>query len=176
MVAGWQLENCPDEMIERYRKLNLYFMELTMGIAYKELFREKDRVYGFGPAGYFIRRFKKSGCSEAELLDLVSGMNFSLGEAGEDISLEKKCEIIERAVTETHYTSWALNLIGMIISLVVGAYLSTLPVGVAVAFLVPFLVILGIYAWFRFCFERNRTVLLCAIDHIRMASECVKSI
>lgn len=31
-----------------------------MGITYKELFREKDRVYGLGPAGYFIGRFKKS--------------------------------------------------------------------------------------------------------------------
>ena len=50
-----------------------------MGIAYKELFREKDRVYGFGPAGYFIRRFKKSDYSEAELLDLITGMDFSFG-------------------------------------------------------------------------------------------------
>ena len=88
-----------------------------MGITYKELFREKDRVYGFGPAGYFIGRFKKSDYSEAELLDLISGIDFSLGEAGEDISLEKKCKIVERSVAETHYTSWALSLIGMIFSL-----------------------------------------------------------
>lgn len=140
-----------------------------MGIAYKELFREKDRVYGFGPAGFFIKRFKKSNFSEAELLDLISGMDFSLGEAGEDISLEKKCKIIERAVTETHYTSWAPSLIGIIISLTVGAYLSALAasnpitVGVLVAL---FLIVLGIYAWFRFCFERDRTVLLCALNHI----------
>lgn len=137
-----------------------------MGIAYKELFRKKDRVYGFGPAGFFIKRFKKSDYSEAELLDLISGMDFSLGEASEDISLEKKCKIVERSVTETHYTSWALNLIGMIISLAVGAYLSTLPVEIAVALLAIFLVILGAYAWFRFCFERDRTVLLCALNHI----------
>lgn len=147
-----------------------------MGIAYKELFREKDRVYGFGPAGYFIRRFKKSDYSEAELLDLISGMDFSLAGADEDISLEKKYEIIEQAVAETHYTSWALNLIGITISLVVGAYLSTLSVGFAVVLLVPFLAVLGIYAWFRFCFERSRTVLLCAIDHMRKASEYAKSI
>lgn len=138
-----------------------------MGIAYKELFREKDRAYGFGPAGFFIKRFKMSDYSEAELLDLISGMDFSLGEAGEDISLEKKCEIIERAVTETHYTSWALSLIGMIISLAVGAYLSALAASDPFLFVVLFLVALGLYAWFRYCFERNRSVLLCALDHIR---------
>jgi len=135
-----------------------------MGITYKELFREKDRVYGFGPAGYFIGRFKKSDYSEAELLDLISGIDFSLGEAGEDISLEKKCKIVERSVAETHYTSWALSLIGMIFSL---AYLSTLPIGIAVALLAAFLVVLGVYAWSRFCFERDRTVLLCALEHIK---------
>lgn len=138
-----------------------------MGIAYKELFREKDWTYGFGPAGFFIRKFKKSDYSEAELLDLISGTDFSLGEAGEDISLEKKCKIVERSVTETHYTSWALSLIGMIISLAVGAYLSTLPIEIAVALLVAFLVVLGVYAWSRFCFERDRTVLLCALNHIK---------
>lgn len=138
-----------------------------MGITYKELFREKDRVYGFGPAGYFIGRFKKSDYSEAELLDLISGIDFSLDEAGEDISLEKKCKIVERSVAETHYTSWALSLIGMIFSLAVGAYLSTLPIGIAVALLVAFLVVLGVYAWSRFCFERDRTVLLCALEHIK---------
>lgn len=142
-----------------------------MGIAYKELFRKKDRVYGFGPAGFFIKRFKKSDYSEAELLDLISGMDFSLGEAGEDISLEKKCKIVERSVTETHYTGWALNLIGMIISLAVGAYLSTLPVGIAVALLATFLVVLGVYAGFRFCFECDRTVLLCALEHIEKVLE-----
>lgn len=138
-----------------------------MGITYKELFREKDRVYGFGPAGYFIGRFKKSDYSEAELLDLISGIDFSLGEAGEDIGLEKKCKIVERSVAETHYTSWALSLIGMIFSLAVGAYLSTLPIGIAVALLAAFLVVLGVYAWSRFCFERDRTVLLCALEHIK---------
>lgn len=138
-----------------------------MGITYNELFHEKDRVYGFGPAGFFIKRFKKSDYSEAELLDLISGTDFSLGEAGEDISLEKKCKIVERSVAETHYTSWALSLIGMIISLAVGAYLSSLPVGIAAALLATFLVVLGIYGWFRFCFERDRTVLLCALEHIK---------
>ena len=138
-----------------------------MGITYKELFREKDRVYGFGPAGYFIGRFKKSDYSEAELLDLISGIDFSLGEAGEDISLEKKCKIVERSVAETHYTSWALSLNGMFFSLAVGAYLSTLPIGIAVALLAAFLVVLGVYAWSRFCFERDRTVLLCALEHIK---------
>lgn len=138
-----------------------------MGIAYKELFHEKDRVYGLGPAGFFIKRFKKSDYSEAELLDLITGMDFSLGETGEDISLEKKYRIVERSVAETHYTSWALNLIGMIISLAAGAYLSTLTVGLAVALLATFLVVLGAYAWFRFCFERDRTVLLCALEHTK---------
>lgn len=141
-----------------------------MGIAYKELFRKKDRVYGFGPAGFFIKRFKKSDYSEAELLDLISGTDFSLGEAGEDISLEKKCEIIEQAVAGTHYTSWALNLIGLIISLTVGAYLSALAASnsIAVGVLVAlFLIVLGIYAWFRLCFERNRAMLLCALNHLK---------
>lgn len=147
-----------------------------MEIAYKELFHVNRPIYGPGPGGFFIKRFKKSGYSEAELLDLISGMDFSLAGADGDISLEKKCKIIERVVAETHYTSWALNLIGIIISLVVGAYLSTLSVGLAVVLLVSFLAVLGIYAWFRFCFERSRTVLLCAIDHMRKASEYAKSI
>lgn len=141
-----------------------------MGITYKELFREKDRVYGFGPAGYFIGRFKKSDYSEAELLDLISRTDFSLGEAGEDISLEKKCEIIEQAVIGTHYTSWALNLIGLIVSLAVGAYLSALAANNSIAagvLVALFLIVLGIYAWFRLCFERNRAMLLCALNHLK---------
>ncbi len=138
-----------------------------MGIVYKELFHEKDRVYGFGPASCFIKRFKKSGYSEAELLDLISGMDFSLTGADEGIGLKKKCEIIERAVTETHYTSWVLSLIGMITSMVAGAYLSTLPAGLVVALLAPFLIVLGVYALFRSSFEQKRTMLLCALDHIK---------
>lgn len=97
-------------------------------------------------------------------------MDFSLAGTENDISLKKKCEVIERAVTETHYTSWALNLIGLIISLAAGAYLSALAASdpiLFVVFVVLFLVALGIYAWFRYCFERNRSVLLCALDHIK---------
>lgn len=97
-----------------------------MEIAYKELFRVNRPIYGPGPGGFFIKRFKKSGYSEAELLDLISGMDFSLAGADGDISLEKKCKIIERAVAETHYTSWALSLIGIIASLMAGGYLSAL--------------------------------------------------
>lgn len=146
-----------------------------MGIAYKELFREKDRVYGFGPACFFIKRFKKSGYSEAELLDLISGMDFSLGEAGEDISLKKKCEIIERAVIETHYTSWALalissvaSLLGLIVTLVSKQVLKGLvdnqPLVISVMVI---LLVLGVYALFRIRFERGKTVLLCALSHMK---------
>ena len=141
-----------------------------MEIAYKELFRVNRPIYGPGPGGFFIKRFKKSGYSEAELLDLISGMDFSLAGADGDISLEKKCKIIERAVAETHYTSWALSLIGIIASLMAGGYLSALIASnptLAEIFMVLFLVALGIYAWFRYCFERDRTVLLCALEHIK---------
>lgn len=141
-----------------------------MGIAYKELFRVNPLIYGPGPGGFFIKRFKESDYSEAELIDLISGMDFSLAGTENDISLKKKCEVIERAVAETHYTSWALNLIGLIISLAAGAYLSALAASdpiLFVVFVVLFLVALGIYAWFRYCFERNRSVLLCALDHIK---------
>lgn len=140
-----------------------------MGITYKELFHEKDRFYGFGPAGYFIKRFKKSDYSEAELLDLISGMDFSLGEAGEDISLEKKCEIIEQAVAGAAYTSWTLTLIGIVISLVSGVVLSGLVKSsplMAIALVALFLGDLGVYARSRFCFERDKTALLRAIGHI----------
>lgn len=141
-----------------------------MEIAYKELFRVNRPIYGPGPGGFFIKRFKKSGYSEAELLDLISGMDFSLAGADGDISLEKKCEVIEKAVTETHYTSWALSLIGIIASLMAGGYLSALIASnptLAEIFMVLFLVALGIYAWVRYCFERNRTVLLCALNHVK---------
>ena len=97
-----------------------------MEIVYKELFRVNRPIYGPGPGGFFIKRFKKSGYSEAELFDLISGMDFSLAGADEDISLKKKCKIIERAVAETHYTSWVLSLIGIIVSLMAGGYLSAL--------------------------------------------------
>lgn len=141
-----------------------------MAIAYKELFRVNPLIYGPGPGGFFIRRFKESGYSETELLDLISGMDFFLAGTEDDISLKKKCEVIERAVTEVHYTSWALSLIGLIISLTAGAYLSALAASdslLLVVFVVLFLVTLGIYVWFRYCFERNRSVLLCALDHIK---------
>lgn len=141
-----------------------------MGIAYKELLRVNPLIYGPGPGGFFIKRFKESGYSEAELLELISGVDFSLGEVGEDISLEKKCKIIERAVAETNYTSWVLSLIGIIVSFMAGGYLSALiasnPLSAGI-FGALFLIVLGIYAWFRFCFERNRTVLLCALEHIK---------
>lgn len=70
-----------------------------MGIAYKELFRVNRPICGPGPGGFFIKRFKEGGYSEAELLDLISGVDFSLGEVDEDISLKKKCEIVEQAVS-----------------------------------------------------------------------------
>lgn len=141
-----------------------------MGIAYKELFRVNRPIYGPGPGGFFIKRFKESGYSEAELIDLISGMDFSLGEVGKGISLKKKCEIVEQAVNGVHYTCWAPSVISMIISLTVGGCLSawaannSIAAGVCVAL---FLIALGKYAWFRFCFERNRTVLLCALNHIK---------
>lgn len=141
-----------------------------MGIAYKELFCANRPVYGPGPGGFFIKRFKKSGYSEAELIDLISGTDFSLAGAGEDISLIKKCKIIEQAVTGVHYTSWALSLIGMIISLAAGTYLSALVDSNSIAAGILgtlFLTVLGIYARLRFCFERSRTVLLCALDHVK---------
>lgn len=148
-----------------------------MGIAYKELFREKDRVYGFGPAGYFIRRFKKSDYSEAELLGLISGMDFSLGEADEDISLKKKCKIIKYAVSKTHYTSWVLTLIstvtslfGLIATLVSNQVLKGLmgnqPLVISV---MVTLLVLGVYALFRIRFEGRKTILLCALNHIESA-------
>ena len=120
-----------------------------MRIAYKELFRVNRPICGPGPGGFFIKRFKEGGYSEAELLDLISGVDFSLGEVDEDISLKKKCEIVEQAVSGVHYTSWAPSVISMIISLT------------------PCLIALGIYAWFRLCFERNQTVLLGALNHIK---------
>lgn len=42
-----------------------------MEIVYKELFRVNRPIYGPGPGGFFIKRFKKSGYSEAELFDLI---------------------------------------------------------------------------------------------------------
>ena len=150
-----------------------------MGIAYKELFRKKDRVHGFGPAGYFIRRFKKSNYSEAELLDLITGMDFSLGEADEDISLEKKCEIVKRAVTEAHYTSWVLTLISSVTSLF-GLIATLAPNQVlkglmgnqpSVISVMVILLVLSVYALFRIRFEGRKTILLCALNHI----ECAKS-
>ena len=59
-----------------------------MEIAYKELFRVNRPIYGPGPGGFFIKRFKKSGYSEAELLDLISGMDVYLAGADGDIGLE----------------------------------------------------------------------------------------
>lgn len=141
-----------------------------MGISYKELFRVNRPIYGPGPGGFFIKRFKETGYSEAELIDLISGMDFSLGEVGKGISLKKKCKIAEQAVIGVHYTSWALSVISMIISLTVGGCLSAWAVSNSIAVgasVTLFLIALGIYTWFRFCFERNRTVLLCALNHIK---------
>lgn len=141
-----------------------------MGIAYKELFRVNRPICGPGPGGFFIKRFKESGYGEAELIDLISGIDFSLAGSERDISLKKKCKIIEQAVTGVHYSSWALSVISMIISLTVGGCLSAWAASNSVAagvFVTLFLIALGIYVWFRFCFERNQTVLLCALDHIK---------
>lgn len=141
-----------------------------MGIVYRDLFRVNHLIYGPGPGGFFIKRFKKSEYSEAELIDLISRIDFSLAGADEDIGLKKKCEIIEQAVAETHYTSWALSLIGIIISLTVGAYLSALIASNPIAariIVALFLIVLGIYALLRSYFEQKRTILLCALGHIK---------
>lgn len=60
-----------------------------MGIAYKELFRVNRPIYGPGPGGFFIKRFKESGYSEAELLDLISGVDFSLGEVARTLAWKR---------------------------------------------------------------------------------------
>lgn len=49
-----------------------------MGIAYKELFRVNRPICGPGPGGFFIKRFKEGGYSEAELLDLIREWTFLL--------------------------------------------------------------------------------------------------
>lgn len=142
-----------------------------MEIAYKDLFRKNYLTYVPGPAGFFAKKFKESGYSEAELIDLILGVDFSLAGADEDISLEEKCEIIERAVADAHYTSWALDLIGLVISFSAGKFSSALAVSnpiPAAVFVALFLAALVIYARFRICFERNRTALLCALRHIKM--------
>ena len=143
-----------------------------MGIAYKELFRVNRLVYGPGPGGFFIKRFKKSGYSEAELIDLISGMDFSLAGTENDISLKKKCEVIEKAVTETHYTSWALSLFGLLIKLIkqpsVRGLMSHQPLVVSAVLI---LIVLGVYATLRIRFERSKTMLLCALDHIEVIEE-----
>lgn len=141
-----------------------------MGIAYKELFRVNRPIYGPGPGGFFIKRFKKSGYSEAELIDLITEMDFSPDGRGKNIGLYKKCEIVEQAVSGVHYTSWAPSVISMIISLTVGGCLSAWAGNNSIAagvFVTPCLIALGIYAWFRLCFERNQTVLLGALNHIK---------
>lgn len=146
-----------------------------MGIAYKELFRVNRPIYGPGPGGFFIKRFKKSGYSEAELLDLISEMDFSLAGTENDISLKEKCEVIERAVAETNYTSWALALISSVISLSglliklikqpsVRGLMSHQPLVVSAVLI---LIVLGVYATLRIRFERSRTMLLCALSHLK---------
>ena len=98
-------------------------------------------------------------------------MDFSLAGTENDISLKKKCEVIEKAVTETHYTSWALDLIGLVISFSAGKFSSALAVSnpiPAAVFAALFLATLAMYARFRICLERNQTVLLCALRHIMM--------
>lgn len=142
-----------------------------MGIAYKELFRVNRPIYGPGPGGFFIKRFKESGYSEAELLDLISGVDFSLGEVGEDISLEKRCIIIERAVAETHYTSWTLTLIssvislsGLLVKLIKQPGVSHQPLVISAVLI---LIVLGVYATLRIRFERSKAMLLCALGHMK---------
>lgn len=146
-----------------------------MGIAYKELFRVNRPICGPGPGGFFIKRFKESGYSEAELLDLISGVDFSLGEVGEDISLKKKCEIVEQAVMGVHYTSWALTLISSVISLSgllvklikqpgVRGLMSHQPLVISAVLI---LIVLGVYATLRIRFERSKTMLLCALGHMK---------
>ena len=80
-----------------------------------------------------------------------------------------KCAIIEQAVTGATYTSWVLTLIGIVITLVSGVVLSGLvkssPLKVMVLVALC-LGDLGVYARSRFCFERDKTVLLRAIEHI----------
>lgn len=151
-----------------------------MGIAYKELFRVNRPIYGPGPGGFFIKRFKESGYSEAELLDLISEMDFSLAGAENDISLKEKCVIVKRAVEKTCYTDWSPTVIGLVLTVATGFKLFgwadqiTIPFfGNLSASLLPVVILVGllVYSGARFQFELKKTKLRCALDHIEAIEE-----
>lgn len=162
-------------MVERWRKWNLYLKELAMGIAYKELFRVNCLVYGPGPGGFFIKRFKENGYSEAELIDLITGMDFSPVGRGASISLCEKCGIVKWAVEKTCYTDWAPTVICLVLTVTTGfsvfgwAEQAAIPsLGNLIASLFPVTVLVGllVYSVARFQFELKKSRLLCALDHI----------
>lgn len=146
-----------------------------MGIAYKELFRVNRPICGPGPGGFFIKRFKESGYSEAELIDLITEMDFSSVERGVNISLCEKCRIVKWAVEKTCYTDWPPTIICLVLTVTTGFSVfgwtdqTTMPsLGDLNAFLFPVAVLVGllVYSVARFQFELKKSRLLCALDHI----------
>lgn len=151
-----------------------------MEIAYKELFRVNRPIFGPGPGGFFIKRFKESGYSEAELIDLITEMDFSPDGRGTNIGLYKKCGIVKWAVEKTCYTDWSPTVIGLVLTVATGfkvfgwANQKAIPFfGNLNASLFPAAVLVGllVYSVARFQFELKKTRLLCALDHIETIEE-----
>lgn len=146
-----------------------------MRFAYKDLVRKTGFIYGPGPAGFFIKRFKKSGFSEAELIDLMVGTDFSLNESDEPISLKEKCGIVKQAVEGVHYSDWAPVIIGLVLTIETGlsvnewadqtpVFFCGLPLVLVKS--LAYLVLLLVYVCARFRFEQGKSALLCALEHI----------
>ena len=145
-----------------------------MRFAYKDLIRKKGFIYGPDPAGFFIKRFKKSGFSEAELIDLMARTDFSLNESDVSISLKEKCGIVKQAVEGAHYSDWAPVIIGLVLTIETGLSANDwtdqtpvfcgLPLVLVKSF--AYLILLLVYVCARFRFEQGKSALLCALEHI----------
>lgn len=146
-----------------------------MRFAYKDLVRKAGFIYGPGPAGFFIKRFRKSGFSEAELIDLMARTDFSLNKSDEPISLKEKCGIVKQSVEGVHYSDWAPVIIGLVLTIETGLSVNEWTDQTPVFFcglplvLVKssaYLILLLVYVCARFRFEQGKSALLCALEHI----------
>lgn len=151
-----------------------------MAIVYKDLLRVNRPIYGPGPGGFFIKRFEESGCSEAELIDLIMGMDFSPDGRGVNIGLYEKCRIVKWAVEKTCYTDWSPTVIGLVLTVATGFKVFGWADQIAIPFLgnlnaslLPVVILVGllVYSGARFQFELKKTKLLCALDHIETIEE-----
>lgn len=131
---------------------------------YDELIKKRDLIYGNGPAGYFIKTFRRVGKDEGLLLAEISRIDFGQ----RHLSLRKKAKLIKKAVERSSYSSFMPELFGVLLGIygISGFWKGGEPQLAACICLILSLIVIAIYCGVRIKYETSREALIACLDHI----------